>query len=106
MIRIYFPDIFIQSENKNLFPPYLRFVRGVVDSEDLPLNVSRENIQHNALLEKIKKGLVSRLLKEFQNIADSDAEKYNQSHHLDSSFLLYTPQQSQFLISAQSLLSE
>ncbi len=77
-ISLYAQRIFIQSENKNLFPPYLRFVRGVVDSEDLPLNVSRENIQHNALLEKIKKSLVSRLLKEFQNIADSDVEKYNQ----------------------------
>lgn len=76
-VSLYAQRIFIQNENKNLLPPYLRFVRGVVDSEDLPLNVSRESIQHNALLEKIKKSLVSRLLKEFQNLSESDVEKYN-----------------------------
>ena len=77
-INLYAQRVFIQSENKNLLPPFLRFVRGVVDSEDLPLNVSRESIQHNALLEKIKKSLVSRLLKELQNLAESNVEKYNQ----------------------------
>ncbi|MBF0280351.1 MAG: molecular chaperone HtpG [SAR324 cluster bacterium] len=77
-ISLYAQRIFIQNENKNLLPSYFRFVRGVVDSEDLPLNVSRENIQHNALLEKIKKSLVSRLLKEFQNISETDVEKYQQ----------------------------
>ena len=77
-INLYAQRVFIQSENKNLLPPFLRFVRGVVDSEDLPLNVSRESIQHNVLLEKIKKSLVSRLLKELQNLAESNVEKYNQ----------------------------
>ncbi len=77
-INLYAQRVFIQSENKNLLPPFLRFVRGVVDSEDLPLNVSRESIQHNALLEKIKKSLVSRLLKELRNLAESNVEKYNQ----------------------------
>lgn len=77
-IKLYAQRVFIQSENKNLLPPYLRFVKGVVDSEDLPLNVSRESIQHNKLLEKIKKSLVSRLLKEFQNLADTNVEKYNE----------------------------
>ncbi len=76
-INLYAQRVFIQSENKNLLPPFLRFVRGVVDSEDLPLNVSRENIQRNALLEKIKKSLVSRLLKELQNLAESNVDKYN-----------------------------
>ena len=77
-VSLYAQRIFIQNENKNLLPPYFRFVRGVVDSEDLPLNVSRESIQHNALLEKIKKSLVSRLLKEFQTLSEADVEKYNQ----------------------------
>ncbi len=77
-INLYAQRVFIQSENKNLLPPFLRFVRGVVDSEDLPLNVSRESIHHNALLEKIKKSLVSRFLKELRNLAESNVEKYNQ----------------------------
>ncbi len=77
-VNLYAQRVFIQSENKNILPSYMRFVRGVVDSEDLPLNVSRENIQHNALLEKIKKSLVSRLLKELDSQANSNVEKYNQ----------------------------
>lgn len=77
-VSLYAQRIFIQNENKNLLPPYFRFVRGVVDSEDLPLNVSRESIQHNTLLEKIKKSLVSRILKELQSLSESDVEKYTQ----------------------------
>ncbi len=75
-VSLYAQRVFIQSENKNLLPPYLRFIRGVVDSEDLPLNVSRESIQHNALLEKIKKSLTTRLLKEFQSLSESNVEKF------------------------------
>lgn len=75
-VNLYAQRVLIQSDNKNILPPYLRFIRGVVDSEDIPLNVSRESIQNNALIEKIKKSLTSRLLKELKSIAESNAEKY------------------------------
>lgn len=75
-INLYAQRVFIQSDNKHLLPPYLRFIKGLVDSEDIPLNVSRENIQHNALLEKIKKSLVGRILKELKNLADNNIENY------------------------------
>jgi molecular chaperone HtpG len=59
-----------------LFPSYLRFVQGVVDSEDIPLNVSRESVQKNALIEKIKNSLTLRVLKELQSLSEQNVEKY------------------------------
>lgn len=75
-ISLYAQRVLIQSDNKHLLPPYLRFIQGVVDSEDLPLNVSRESVQHNALIEKIKKSVTSRVLKEFKNLSETNAETY------------------------------
>ncbi|MBL7035825.1 MAG: molecular chaperone HtpG [SAR324 cluster bacterium] len=75
-IALYAQKILIQSGNTHLLPSYLRFVQGVVDSEDLPLNVSRENVQKNALIEKIKNSLTLRMLKELQFLADQNVEKY------------------------------
>lgn len=75
-IKLYAQRVFIQGDNKNLLPPYLRFVRGVIDSEDIPLNVSRESVQHSALIEKIKKNVVNRFLKELESIANSNTELY------------------------------
>jgi molecular chaperone HtpG len=66
----------IESGNTKLLPPFLRFVRGVVDSEDLPLNVSRESVRQNALLERIKKTLTSRLLKDLGSVAENNADLY------------------------------
>ena len=75
-LALYAQKVLIQSQHKGLLPSYLRFVQGVVDSEDLPLNVSRESVQQNALVERIKKSLTTRLLKELQTLADNNVETY------------------------------
>ncbi len=75
-LRLYSRKILIQEHNKDLLPEYLRFVEGVVDSEDLPLNVSRETVQSNPVTRQLRKALTGRLLKELKNLAEQDAEKY------------------------------
>ena len=75
-LALYAQKVMIQSNNTNLLPSYLRFVHGVVDSEDIPLNVSRESVQKNALIEKIKSSLTLRVLKELKFLADNNVEKY------------------------------
>jgi molecular chaperone HtpG len=75
-LKLYVKRIFITDEAADLLPPYLRFLRGVVDSQDLPLNVSREMLQHNPVLAKIKTGLVKRVLSELKKKAEGDAEAY------------------------------
>ena len=76
-VALYAQKVMIQSSNTNLFPPYLRFVQGVVDSEDIPLNVSRENVQKNALIEKIKSSLTLRVLKELEFLANQNMDKFS-----------------------------
>ena len=75
-LALYAQKVMIESGNTKLLPPFLRFVRGVVDSEDLPLNVSRESVRQNALLERIKKTLTSRLLKDLGSVAENNADLY------------------------------
>lgn len=75
-IRLYSRKVLIQEEAKDLLPDYLRFVEGVVDSEDLPLNVSRETIQSSQIVSRIRKSLFGRLMKELEELAQKDAEKY------------------------------
>lgn len=72
-LKLYVNKVFISDKIEGLMPAYLRFVKGVIDSSDLPLNISREMLQQNALLAKIRQGTVSRLLKELQKrIKDYD----------------------------------
>lgn len=75
-VKLYVNRVFIADDLEGLLPPYLRFVKGVVDSPDLPLNVSREMLQDNPQLKKIQKGLVSKLLKELKD-RSKNAEEYN-----------------------------
>jgi len=74
-VKLYVRRIFITDDEKELMPSYLRFVRGIIDSEDLPLNVSREILQQNLVLAKIKAGSVKKLLEEFAHLSQ-DKEAY------------------------------
>jgi len=75
-LQLYVRRVLIDGDNKQLLPKYLRFVRGVVESEDLPLNVSRETLQENRLVMKIRDQLTRRLLDRFLTLAKEDAEEY------------------------------
>lgn len=75
-LKLYTRNILIDEYNKDLLPEYLRFVQGVVDSEDLPLNVSRETVQSSGLMPKLKKVLTNQVMRELENLAKNDPEKY------------------------------
>jgi molecular chaperone HtpG len=75
-VKLYVKRVFITDDDKDLMPTYLRFLRGVIDSEDLPLNVSREILQQNKVLMNIRSASVKKVLAEFQRLALEDKEKY------------------------------
>ena len=75
-IKLYVKRVYITDNCDELLPGYLRFVRGIVDSEDLPLNISREMLQHNPALAKIKKALTKRMFTELKKKADKAPEEY------------------------------
>ena len=75
-VKLYVKRVFIMDDAKELLPQYLRFVRGIIDSEDLPLNVSREILQQNRILTTIRTASVKKILSELKNIAANEPEKY------------------------------
>ena len=75
-LSLYVKRVFIMNDCKELLPTYLRFVRGIVDSEDLPLNVSRELLQKNAVIQKIHQATTKKVLNLLETLAREDAEKY------------------------------
>lgn len=75
-LHLYVKRVLIDAENKNLLPAYLRFVKGVVESDDLPLNISRETLQENRLVIKIRDTLTKRLLDQLLELAKDSPEKY------------------------------
>lgn len=75
-VKLYVKKVFITENNTNLLPEYLRFVRGVVDSADLPLNISRETFQNNQVIDKISTSLVKKILGELRRKMESEPEKY------------------------------
>ena len=73
-VKLYVRRVFITDDDKELLPTYLRFVRGVIDSEDLPLNVSREILQKNKVLSSIKNASVKKILGEIKKLSEKDEE--------------------------------
>ena len=75
-IKLYIQRVFVMEETEKLMPRYLRFVRGLVDSSDLPLNVSREILQDNKLIQSIRSASVKKVLGLLEKLADKEPEKY------------------------------
>lgn len=76
-LDLYVNRVLIQHENKDLLPEYLQFLRGVVDSEDVPLNISRETLQENLVINKIKNNLLTQILNNLAKIAKDNSDNYN-----------------------------
>ncbi|MDA9432478.1 molecular chaperone HtpG [Bradyrhizobium sp. CCBAU 51627] len=74
-VKLYVRRVFI-TDDADLLPGYLRFIRGVVDSEDLPLNISREMLQNNPQLAQIRKAVATRVINELESLAEKDAESF------------------------------
>ena len=77
-IKLYVRRVFIMDDAEQLMPGYLRFVRGLVDSDDLPLNVSREILQHNRVVDKIRSGSIKKILSHLASLAKDDKEQYQE----------------------------
>ncbi len=75
-VKLYVSRVFITDDDKELLPTYLRFLRGVIDSEDLPLNVSREILQQNRIMTNIRNSSVKKVLSELKSLSESNPEKY------------------------------
>ena len=75
-VKLYVKRVYITDDDKELLPSYLRFVRGIIDSEDLPLNVSREILQQNRVMSAIRNASVKKLLGEFSKISEQNPELY------------------------------
>jgi molecular chaperone HtpG len=75
-VSLYCQKILIDQHSKTILPEWLRFLKGVIDSEDIPLNISRQALQDNALVAKINKVVASRFLKHLSELAKKDADKY------------------------------
>jgi molecular chaperone HtpG len=86
-VNLYCRKVLIQAKAKGLFPEWLRFLKGVVDSEDLPLNISRETMQDTSLMAKLNQVLTGRLLKFLDEQAEKEAETYQKFYHEYQRFL-------------------
>ena len=86
-VNLYCRKILIQAKAKGLFPDWLRFLKGVVDSEDLPLNISRETMQDTTLMQKLNKVLTSRFLKFLDEQSEKEADAYEKFYHEYQRFL-------------------
>jgi molecular chaperone HtpG len=75
-VKLFVQRVFIMDDNEKLLPPYLRFVRGIIDSNDLPLNISREILQHNKQIEAIRSGSVKKILAALESMAKNEPDKY------------------------------
>jgi len=80
-VKLYIKRVFITDDEKELLPIYLRFVRGIIDSEDLPLNVSREILQENRVLANIKQASVKKILNHIKRLKDADFEIFTKNYN-------------------------
>lgn len=88
-LALYAKGIFISEKNKDLIPDYLKFVKGIVDSEDLSLNISREMLQKSPLIEKISKNIEKKIIDRLVTLKEEDNEKYAQFYKNYGVFLKY-----------------
>ena len=77
-VKLYIKRVFITDDSRELMPVYLRFLRGIIDSEDLPLNVSREILQQNRTLAGIRTSSVKKVLSEFKSLSETNPDKYTE----------------------------
>ena len=80
-VKLYIKRVFITDDEKELLPIYLRFIRGIIDSEDLPLNVSREILQENRVLANIKQASVKKILNHIKKLKDEDFEIFTKNYN-------------------------
>ncbi|WP_373028704.1 molecular chaperone HtpG [Sulfurovum sp.] len=80
-VKLYVKRVFITDDNKELLPPYLRFIKGIIDSEDLPLNVSRELLQENRILANIKQNSTKKILQAIKKLSGEDAETFTAQYN-------------------------
>ena len=80
-VKLYVKRVFITDDDKELLPTYLRFVKGIIDSEDLPLNVSREILQENRILANIKQNSVKKILREIKKLEGEDADNFTAQYN-------------------------
>lgn len=81
-LQLYSKGVFIMDKNKQLIPDYFRFVKGLVDSSDLSLNISREMLQHDRLLKKIAQSVESKIKSELEKMQKNDREQYNEFYKI------------------------
>jgi len=91
-VKLYVKRVFITDDDKELLPPYLRFVKGIIDSEDLPLNVSRELLQENRILANIKQNSVKKILGTIKKLSGEDAEIFTAQYNRVIKEGIYTDQ--------------
>ena len=80
-VKLYVKRVFITDDEKELLPPYLRFVKGIIDSEDLPLNVSREILQENRILANIKQNSVKKILQAIKKLEGEEADIFTEQYN-------------------------
>jgi molecular chaperone HtpG len=80
-VKLYVKRVFITDDDKELLPPYLRFVKGIIDSEDLPLNISREILQENKILANIKQNSVKKILAAIKKLKGDDAQLFTEQYN-------------------------
>ncbi|MEY3090789.1 MAG: heat shock protein HtpG [Pseudomonadota bacterium] len=80
-VKLYVKRVFITDDNKELLPPYLRFVKGIIDSEDLPLNVSRELLQENKILANIKQSSTKKILQAIKKLSGDEAQTFIEQYN-------------------------